>query len=78
MFSFTREISNTSNQVHAKRMSDACSLFHSSSDERNGYGENIYYCGGGGSTSCYSAEGAMQGFCESMSCEGFRYGIEPY
>ena len=43
-------------------MSDACGgLFHSSSDERNGYGENIYYCGG---NNCYSAERAMNGFCE--------------
>ena len=44
-------------------MASTCnSLEHSSSEERNGYGENIYYCGG--STTCYSAEGAMDGFCE--------------
>eukprot|EP00752_Nemacystus_decipiens_P008156 g7295.t1 len=50
--------------VHAKRMSDRCSgLFHSSSEERNGYGENIYWCGG--SDSCYSAESAMNGFYDS-------------
>eukprot|EP00752_Nemacystus_decipiens_P013638 g12091.t1 len=47
--------------VHAKRMSDRCSgLFHSESEERNGFGENIYWCGN--SPGCYSAESAMNGF----------------
>lgn len=46
-------------------MSDACDgLFHSEKEERNFYGENIYYCGG---NDCYTADRAMNGehgFCE--------------
>lgn len=53
-------------------MSDACEgLFHSDSDDRNGYGENIYWCGN--SADCYSAENAMYNFCEYTTRSLFRY-----
>eukprot|EP00752_Nemacystus_decipiens_P013637 g12090.t1 len=44
-------------QAHANTLSDTCNeLFHSDSDDRNGYGENVYWCWGAG---CLSAENAM-------------------
>lgn len=53
------------NQVHAMKLSSACGgLEHSSREERNGYGENLYSCWGG--SSCYTAARAMEGLCKFL------------
>ncbi|CAN0322699.1 unnamed protein product [Ectocarpus sp. 12 AP-2014] len=46
---------------HAERLTAQCSsrLFHSTQEQRYGYGENLYMCWG--SDSCYSHEKAMEG-----------------
>ncbi|CAM9799761.1 unnamed protein product [Scytosiphon promiscuus] len=44
--------------LHAETLEDSCSeLFHSDSEDRLGYGENLYVCWG--SDTCYSHEKAM-------------------
>ena len=49
--------------LHAKTLAGDCGEFyHSESEDRNGYGENLFVCWG--SDTCYSAAGAMQGLCE--------------
>ncbi|CAM9426140.1 unnamed protein product, partial [Pylaiella littoralis] len=46
--------------VHAAKLTKTCGdLYHSTSEERNGYGENLYMCWG--SDSCYTPEKAMVG-----------------
>ena len=49
---------------HAERLTAQCSssLFHSTQEQRYGYGENLYMCWG--SDSCYSHEKAMEGLCK--------------
>eukprot|EP00904_Undaria_pinnatifida_P001105 jgi/Undpi1/10996/HiC_scaffold_30.g13297.m1 len=44
--------------------SDCGSFYHSESEDRHGYGENLYLCWGSGSGTCYSPEKAMNGLYE--------------
>lgn len=49
--------------VHAETLMGSCGeLFHSTSQGRNGYGENLHMCWG--TDSCYSAKKAMVGLCK--------------
>lgn len=52
-------------QAHAGVLTSSCGdIFHSQSEDRSGYGENLYLCGTTGSVTCYSPEGAMEALCE--------------
>ena len=54
-------------QDHARVLSSSCGdFYHSESEDRHGFGENLYMCWGMGSGSCYTPEGAMNGLCECV------------
>ncbi|CAM9398466.1 unnamed protein product, partial [Pylaiella littoralis] len=59
--------------AHANKLTSTCDgLYHSKSEDRNGYGENLYACWG--SDSCYSPQGAMNGLYN----EEIENGGKPY
>lgn len=54
-------------QTHAAVLTGSCGeLFYSASEDRSGYGENLYRCWGSGSGSCYTPEAAMASLCEIL------------
>eukprot|EP00904_Undaria_pinnatifida_P001107 jgi/Undpi1/10998/HiC_scaffold_30.g13298.m1 len=56
----------TSAMAHAGVLTSSCGdIFHSQSEDRSGYGENLYLCGTTGSVTCYSPEGAMEALYET-------------
>lgn len=62
---FCYALSPADAQNHARVLSSSCGdFYHSESEDRHGYGENLYLCWGTGSGSCYTPEKAMTGLCE--------------
>ena len=67
-YDFCYALCSIGTQAHARVLSSSCGdFYHSESEDRNGYGENLYMCWGTGSGSCYTPERAMTSLCEFIT-----------